>query len=367
MSTCCRTCDHRNDAVHSSTAYNQLNVCLITLTFKTSPHPSSKSYLALNTVLNNITDNAESTPHPSTFTSWSPCLSNPSIIVIITTASETCSDSDSPVFHPMAPYLSTPPTIRHIYLPYSVLSLSTSSPDSRIACDIITLQAPTPGIAVAIGKHFGWDPQRSSLSSQLQICAPAAFSTPGDLTRDFWAWAELSPDSNNNKPVSPSSSTGHYSIASRSAESLTQYQLTSTNSDEKNMALWFPDDDEEPLTNDRAGREDETLIMLFQWNSHADGDRFKHPLQKSLGPNSAHVSPDLWDRCVAHPVRQLQGLGTRTESYRLELRGVGQRIEDRGSGARGMSAAAAAGRERSGSRRLSVMASGLGKRVSGLW
>ncbi|KAF2127346.1 hypothetical protein P153DRAFT_398690 [Dothidotthia symphoricarpi CBS 119687] len=352
MSSCCRTCVHRNDAVtSSSTTQSQLDVCLITLTFKRRIQPGSEPYIALNTVLNNIIDDAESTLRPTTFTSWSPCLSHPATIVVVTTASKTCSDPESSIFQNIRDYLAIPPKTRNIYLPCSILSLSASSPETRIPCDIIALQAPTPAVAVTIGKHFGWDPQRSSLSAQMQSCASAAFSTPGDLIRDFWVWAELRSE----EPMSPSTSTS-YSIATGSSESLGK-QLQSTNSDEKNMSLRFSEDEDE-----LPEVEDETLVMVFQWNTHADGDRFKHPLQKSLGPNGVQVSSDLWDRSVAHPVRQLRNLGVRNEMYRLEFRAVEPRIDCKRDGKK-----AVAVRERSGSRRLSVIASELGERVSGLW
>jgi hypothetical protein len=61
-------------------------------------------------------------------------------------------------------------------------------------------------------------------------------------------------------------------------------------------------------------------------------------------------------------VRQLQGLGAKMETYKLELRAVeprnmtSMRVEENPSG-----------RVRSGSKRLSLMASGWGERVSGLW
>lgn len=176
----------------------------------------------------------------------------------------------------------------------------------------------------------------------MEIGASGAFSRPGDLVRDFWTWAELHPDD----PVSPSSSVGSgYETADQ------RPGLMSTNSDEKNMSLFFAEDEE------RRNMEDETLVMLFQWSSRPDADRFKHPLQKSYGQNGQEVSGDLWDRHVAHPVRQLQAVGAKTEMFKLELRGVEPRLET----------GKAAARERSGSRRLSTMASGFGERVSGLW
>jgi hypothetical protein len=243
--------------------------------------------------------------------------------------------------------------VKHAYLDYSVLSLATSSTDDRIAIDIMQLQAPNPGIAAAIGKKFGWDPKRSSLSLQMANRASAAFSRPGDLIRDFWAWAELPQGA----PMSPS--TMGSSFAS-SHESLPKPSpLRSWNSDEKNMSLPFPEeediDQEETL-------DDETLIMIFQWSSRTDAERFKHPLQSSYGPNGEGICKDLWDMQVAHPVRQLQGLGAKTETYKLELRTVEPRLSTVIRTEESTS-----GRVRSGGKRLSVMASGFGEKVSGLW
>lgn len=242
----------------------------------------------------------------------------------------------------MLEHLATPPDVQHVFLDYSVVSLAASSPESRIPCDTIVLRAPNPSVAGAIGKRFGWDPKRSSLSAKMQVGAPGSCSKPGDLIRDFWAWAELDPEA----PISPSSSTGsgNESIEGR-------HGLISTNSDEKNMSLFFAEDEE------RRNMEDETLVMIFQWSSHADGDRFKHPLQKSYGVNGTEIAGDMWDRHVAHPVRQLQGFGAKGDILRLELRGVEPRMESAGG----------TGRERSASRRLSMMPSGFSERVGGFW
>ncbi|KAF2736435.1 hypothetical protein EJ04DRAFT_511093 [Polyplosphaeria fusca] len=340
MASCCRTCDHRNHAAHATRSQppTLLDICLISITFKTplfltfanSPHT------ALNTLLNNITDAAETTSRPTQFTTWSPCGQNSKTVIILTTASETVASATSPVFEPVLKYLDGPPSIQHVFLDYSITNLAHMAPGSRIAADLMLIRAPNSGIAGVIGKRFGWDPKRSSLMAQLEIQASAGFNRPGDLIRDFWAWAELNPG----EPVSPSSSLG--------GEYEREFVLKSTNSDEKNMALDFPEDKDD---------EEETLVMLFQWASHADADRFKHPLQKSYGLNGQTVDSDLWDRDVAHPVRQLQGIGAKVESYRLELRGVEERIEGTKKEAR----------ERSGSRRLSGLATGLGERVSGFW
>ena len=179
----------------------------------------------------------------------------------------------------------------------------------------------------------------------MELGAPGAFSRPGDLIRDFWAWAELTPG----EPISPSGSWGS-GYESPGA-------LRSTNADEKNMAMYFPEEEEE---HDIGKVDDETLVMIFQWSSHSDADRFKHPLQKSYGQNGQDVSGDTWDRHVAHPVRQLQGVGAHVDMFKLELRGVEDRIEIR-------KGPPLATRERSGSKRLSIMATGIGERVSGLW
>ena len=320
-----------------------LQVCLVTLSFRSViPSTNAAAYIALNNMLNDVTNAAESTSHPTTFTSWSPCLSDPRMVAVLTTAGETCGNPNSNVFQSVLPYLSTPPSVRHIYLDYSVLSLAASTPSERIPCDVVVLRAPNPSVAGAIGKRFGWDPKRSALSAQIGAGASAAFSRPGDLVHDFWAWAEL----HSSDPLSPSSSVGSGYEGQDGRPG-----LISTNSEEKNMSLFLAEDEE------RRNMEDETLIMIFQWSSRADADRFKHPLQKSYGPNSQEISGDLWDRHVAHPVRQLQGIGAMTDVLKLELRGVEPRIEK----------GRASARERSGSHRLSTMASGLGERVSGLW
>jgi hypothetical protein len=115
------------------------------------------------------------------------------------------------------------------------------------------------------------------------------------------------------------------------------------------MSLFYAEDE------GRRNMEDETLVMIFQWKSHADADRFKHPLQKSHGQNGQEVSHDLWDRHVAHPLRHATSMGAKADILKLELRGVEPRMGK------------AAARERSGSARFSAMASGFGDRVSGLW
>jgi hypothetical protein len=219
--------------------------------------------------------------------------------------------------------------------------------------EIVQLQATNPGVAAAIGKHFGWDPKRSSLSHHMSSHDSAAFSRPGDLIKDFWAWAELQ----HGDPTSPSTAGGSFAS---SYESLPKPNvLRSHNSDEKNMSLPFPDEDRDDEEGHSAN--DETLIMIFKWSSHADAERFKHPLQISHGRNAQEIRRDLWDTQVAHPVRQLQALGAKMETYKLELRAVEPRLMTKGQAEQSTT------RMRSGSKRLSVMASGLSEKVSGLW
>lgn len=309
--------------------------------------PHTKSYTALNGLLNDIIDAADSSSHPSAFTSWSPCLSDPRTAVIVTTASETCSDAAGPIYNVVFAFLARPPRIHHVYLDYSVLSLSPPSPEQKISCEIMILKAPTSGIAAAIGKHFGWEPKRSSLSSHLQNIAPAAFSRPGDLIRDFWAWAELPHEGRISRTSSLGSSSTHLPAP-----------LVNTNSDEKNMSLYYAENDEDHF--DEA--DEEALVMMFQWHDHAAAERFKHPLQKSYGPNGVTIRNDLWDGHVARPVRHFQCHGAGLETYKLELRSVEPRLQIR------MRAdSKAAGRERGGSKRLSLVALGLGEKVSGIW
>lgn len=347
-SSCCRTCNHRNQAVCASQSTPSLvDVCLVALTFKGNIFFHADSYAALNTLLNDIIDAVDSSSHPSKFTLWSPCLSNPKVVVIVTTAGETCSDATCSIYHNIVDFLAIRPSIHNVYLDYSILSLATSSHEQQVPCDIMALMAPTSGIAASIGKHFGWEPKRSSLSSQMQHRAPAAFSRPGDLIRDFWAWAELPHDGRISRSSSLGSSSTHLPAP-----------LVSTNSDEKNMSLYFAEDEEKELDEAEA----EALVMIFQWHDHASAARFRHPLRKSYGPNGEAVRSDLWDEQVARPLRHFQSHGARLETYKLELRAVEPRVQ-----ARTRADSKSAGRERSGSKRLSMMALGLGEKVSGIW
>ncbi|KAF1849821.1 uncharacterized protein K460DRAFT_360669 [Cucurbitaria berberidis CBS 394.84] len=342
----CHVCEHRNEAVAAwPSAPSQLNVCIVTLRFKI-PITQTRTHLliALNTLLNNIIDNEESTPHPSTFTVWSPCLSDPRTVVIVTTTSDVCSTATSPIFNAVREHLSRPPSVQHVYLDLAVLSLAAASPEQRVSCDIITLQAPSPTVASAIGKHFGWDPKRSCLSSRLQR-PTVAFSRPGDLIRDFWAWAEVSPSGSR----SPSTSIGSSSFSSPS--------LMSLHSDHYNMSCSTPENGEQLEDVDK-----ETLITIFQWTSRADADRFKDHSQKSYGPNGEEVRRDLWDTEFAHPLAHLQRLGAKVDTYKLELRAVEPRFRN------GVDASPQKDvREKRRSKRLSVIAFEFGERVSGLW
>lgn len=213
-----------------------------------------------------------------------------------------------------------------------------------------------------MGKQFGWDPKKSSLQLQMASQGGAGFSRPGDLVKDFWAWAELrNRNGNGDEGVmvgSPQTQTTTGSSFSSSHESLTMKSppLRSHNSDAEDVAdqlLWG--DAGEPAMGD------ETLIAIFTWSSHTDAERFKHPLQASFGSNGQEIRRDLWDAQVAHPVRQLQGLGAKVDTYKLELRAVEPRHPSRSEAEEG------ATRKRSGSKRLSIIASGLSEKVSGLW
>jgi hypothetical protein len=257
------------------------------------------------------------------------------------------------VFQSILQYLSKAPSVQHVYLDYSVLALATSSPEQRMSVEIIQLQAPNPIVAAAIGKQFGWDPKCSSLSNQMPSHDSASFSRPGDLIKDFWAWAELQHED----PMSPSTVGSSFTSSRESLPGPSA--LRTYNSDEKNMSLPFPDEDDED--EQAHANDDETLLMIFKWSSHADAERFKHPLQVSHGRNGQDIRRDLWEAQVAHPVRQLQALGAQMKTFKLELRAVEPRLSTAGR-AEGSTA-----RLRSGSKRLSIMASGLSEKVSGFW
>ncbi|KAF2260081.1 hypothetical protein CC78DRAFT_547755 [Lojkania enalia] len=272
---------------------------------------------------------------------------SPRPVIILTTATDRCSKGLSPVFKPVLRYLKNPPYVQHIYLDYSVLSLAAATtPDDRISCDLMLVGASSPNIAGAIGKRFSWDPKRSSLPTRIrEVGVPASFGRSDDLIRDFWAWTELHIDPMDSPSISSALGGG---------SDYHEVVLRSTNAEEKNSALFSTQDEDERLP---RYADDETLVMLFQWTSHADADRFKNPLEKSCGVNGQSVGFDIWDYHVDYPVRQMKDLGAKVESYRLELRRVEARTE----------LARREVRERSGSRRLRGMAVGLGETVSGLW
>lgn len=351
MASNCHTCDFRNEAL---TAWpplpTQLNVCIVVLTFKVSiSQTQSKSYAALNTLLNNIIDNKESISNPSTFTVWSPCLTDSRIAVVITTVRKACDAATSPMFDDIMEHLANPPDIQHIYLDLAVISLASSSSEDRIACDIVQLHGHNPGASIAIGRQFGWDPKRSSITSKFQSHTSAAFSRPGDLVREFRAWAEVSlPDSR-----SSSISTGSRTLNSPSLVSLSQDE------DGRHYIINPHLDGDQHL----GDRDRESLIMIFQWTSHVDGDRFKNSNEKSYGPNSGEVRRDLWDKEVALPIANLQGLGVGVDIYKLELRTVEPRLAYDGTVANQKDNR----REKRQSKRLSIIASELGGRIIKLW
>ncbi|KAF2846365.1 hypothetical protein T440DRAFT_472010 [Plenodomus tracheiphilus IPT5] len=351
MSTECRTCDHRNHAMKAwRSAPSQLDVCVIDLSFKSpTTVTQTEQCIAMNTLLNNIVDYEAATTSPSTFTVWSPCMSDTKTAVIVTTVSEVCSHGTAPIFDIVARHLTRPPYVRHVYLDMAVLSLAASSPEQRIPCDIMQLHGPNPDVAVAIGKMFGWDPKRSAISHQLQTRASAGFTRPGDLVRDLWAWVELPQTILHQSPRSTGS---HESLS-------TSLILSNINSAEKKISLPFQEEDYGPP----PYMEDESLMMIFQWNSHADGDRFKDHEQESYGPNGEPIRKNMWQQQIARPISNLQRLGARLVVRRLELRAVDPRLE----GVYALSSAGPAARARSGSKRLGLMAAGLSGKVSELW
>jgi len=123
------------------------------------------------------------------------------------------------------------------------------------------------------------------------------------------------------------------------------------------MSLYFAGDHDHDSEDCISEADEEALVMIFQWHDYVAADRFKHPSQKSFGPNGEPVGSALWDEHIARPLRQFQDYGARLETYKLELRAVAPRIRRTKE----------AGRERSSSKRLSMMAVGLGEKVSGIW
>ena len=97
--------------------------------------------------------------------------------------------------------------------------------------------------------------------------------------------------------------------------------------------------------------------MIFQWHDHVAADRFKNTSQRGYGPNGVSVDSQLWVKHILRPLHQFQGQGARLETYKLELRAVPPRIRRTKE----------TWRDKSGSKRLSMMAVGLGEKVSGIW
>ncbi|KAF1993121.1 hypothetical protein P154DRAFT_528015 [Amniculicola lignicola CBS 123094] len=325
MPASCRTCEDRtNDLNTISTTPTLVDVCLITLTFSNSNAAYHQSTcIALNTLLNDIKDSGDFAAL-NRFILWSPWLCNSRTIIILTTASETCSKSTSPIYQPVLQHLSTPPKVQNIRLDYSVLSLANSTThegNAKIPCDIITLSATEPNIASEIGKRFGWNPKQSSLTAKINTHGPFCFGRSGDLIRDFWAWTGAPPG----YPTSPSSA--------------------SLGSDDYSYDTELHED------------EDETLVMIFQWSSHKSAERFKNPLMPSYGLNEEQLDQDMWDACVARPVRSLDELGADVHCYSLQL----QNVEDR------IGTVKESKREISHRRKLSDRAAELGERISGWW
>lgn len=338
MATPCQTCEHRVEAVTAWPAPpTQLDVCVVTLRLIKPITPShTEGWLALNTLLNNIIDHEESTPHPSTFTVWSPSRSDPCTAVIVTTVRGVCDHWSSPIFEGILRQCREAPKVRHMYIDMAVTSLAAASPEDRIPCDIIQLRTSAPDVAATMGKMFGWEPQHYSMSRKLQKNTSAAFSHPGDLIRDFWAWAEV-PSTIPESPTSSASSAVH-SLASRSSLTLADQQL-------------------------KRAHDEETLVMVFQWSSRANADRFKDIYKKSYGPNGEEVQMDLWKWHVLNPISQLERLDVQREILELELRAVEPRLCVNGEAGK-LELVASEGRR---SKRLSVIVSGLGDKVSGWW
>lgn len=258
-------------------------------------------------------------------------------MVILTTAAEEVITADSPIFTPLTKFLAKPPSLSSFKFDHSIVSLAANSPRPSIALDIILLHAPTSSVAVEVGKKFGWDPKRSSLVDVINQTEPGTnFPRLGDLVRDFFAWADWTSE----EASSSNSAKADTKSGDPSAKGLT---LNDANSHDK-----------------KAEIEQETLLMMFQWSSISNGDRFKNPDLKSQGANGREIPEDFWNQRIAHPVKELQDIGARVETFRVELRGVEcveyvEPVEEKEK------------RTTRTSRRLSAMASGIGERVSGLW
>lgn len=98
-----------------------------------------------------------------------------------------------------------------------------------------------------------------------------------------------------------------------------------------------------------------SLLMIFQWRSRADASRFKDSCRKSYGANGEEVARNFWESSLEVPVEKFIKWGASKEVFEVELRGVEERIESEDEVVR----------PRSGSKRLSQIASDLGDRVSG--
>lgn len=109
--------------------------------------------------------------------------------------------------------------------------------------------------------------------------------------------------------------------------------------------------------------DEETLVMMFQWSNRTDADRFKDIYKKSYGPNGEEVQMGLWKWKVLNPISQLERLEVQAEILELELRAVEPRLCINEESSNTESAV----RERRRSKRLSVIVSELGDKVSGWW
>lgn len=317
---------------------------IIVLHFKTllTKNPSSRSipdsphYTALQRTLASITSYVETVHQLAQFTTWSPALDDGHIAIILTTAAEDTISATSPVFAPVTEFLVKPPWLASFKFDPSIVSLAASSPHPSIAVDIILLTAPNSSIAVEIGKTFGWGPKRSSLADVINRREPGSpFPIYGDLVRDFFGWADwTSEDTSSSQTPKTDTKSG-----APSAKGLT---LNDADSHDEATAT-----------------EHETLVMIFQWSSSSKGERFKDPAQTSYGINGRKIFKDFWKH-IADPVKEMQVLGANVESYRLMLRGVEftEEVQEEKKKKK---------KHTRSSRSLSVMASGLGERVSGLW
>jgi hypothetical protein len=344
--TSCHTCVYRNSDL-SKTPQTQplLPLLIIVLRFKApiinaSPFSSAFSDAdlskALQRTLSLIVSNAERTYNPAHFTSWSPALDDLSAAVILTTEAKENTTPSSAIFTPLKPYLDAPPSLTNVILDHSIQSLAATSSEPSIPLDIILLRSPNSSIAIEIGKKFGWEPRRSSLAWSINQGRASGFPVLGDLIKDFWAWAEWTSDDVSNGAVRGDDRTqGSLTLVDGTIrERETEGSLTLNDATSRNGARYSQ----------------ETLVMMFQWSTVADGERFKNPQSKSYGADRLLLPKDLWDKRVAQPVKQLRETGAKVETFRVELRGV-DFTDEKTRGRR--------------SRTLSSIASGFGGKVSG--